>query len=78
MKTARVAELYAKIERSADAKSHVFPWLPNGAVKAKNDATKELYELLSDIVETKKQKASNMQESNQTNKHTYTHMHKSK
>jgi hypothetical protein len=56
--TARIKVLYERIERSADAKSHVFPWLPNSAIKAKNDALKELYTLLSDIIDAKKAKGS--------------------
>jgi len=58
VKTSRVRVLYEKIERAADAKSHVFPWLPNSATRVKNSATKELYDLLSDIVKTKKERGS--------------------
>lgn len=53
---ARVRVLYEKIERAADAKSFIFPWLPNAAIREKNDALKELYALLSDVVEKKKKR----------------------
>jgi hypothetical protein len=56
-KVARVRVLYQKIERSGDAKSHVFPWLARSTTRAKNDALKELYTLLSDIVEEKKKRS---------------------
>lgn len=63
---AHLKKLYETVERSADAKSHVFPWLPNFATKAKNDATKELYTLLSNIIEDKKKRADNTPDTIQT------------
>ena len=65
-KIARVRVLYERIERAADAKSHVFPWFPNSATKMKNDALKELYTLLSDIIDEKKKTGAVKQDTIQT------------
>jgi cytochrome P450 len=59
---AKVAKLYEIIEKGSNPKAMIFPWLPNSAVKAKDEATGELYNMLSDIIKKRKEVGSKDQD----------------
>jgi hypothetical protein len=50
----KIARLYRTIEMGSNPRAMIFPWLPNRAVNAKNEALKELYMMLSGIIERRK------------------------
>lgn len=51
---ARLGKLYWTIEHGSNAQAMIFPWLPNKAVKAKNAAIRELYEMVARVVAGRK------------------------
>lgn len=51
---ARVTRLYWDCEKGSTATSVLLPWLPNKARKLRNDATRELYELVKGFVDDRK------------------------
>ena len=51
---AKVGRLYEIIEKGSNAKAMIFPWLPNSAVKAKDGALREVYTMISNIIEDRK------------------------
>lgn len=53
-----MAQLYGTVERGSNPRAMIFPWLPNRAVKEKQQAVKELYGMLSSIINKRKETGS--------------------
>ena len=59
---AKVGRLYEIIEKGSNAKAMIFPWLPNSAVKAKDGALREVYAMISNIIEDRRASGSKDQD----------------